>query len=266
MSPDPRRAVLLSFDNLGEAADLERAPGEPPPSREHPSVTEALPRLLERLAALDLRATFFVEAINAELYPQALRDIAAAGHEVGMHGWRHERWDALTSAEEEELLDRGLHALGALDLDVEGFRPPGGALGARTAAALAARGLRWCSPEGTHARRANGLACLPFRWPLVDAYHRLESFAERRVRLGDSARPATPRQAAGALLEALDAPAHGPLVLIVRPFLMLAPGEVAEAGRVLARLAEQVAQGTRWVAPGREIAACVGARLSSAPG
>ncbi len=267
MSRDPRRAVLLSFDNLGEAADLERAPEpDPPPSRDHPSVTEALPRLLDRLAALDLRATFFVEAINAELYPQALRDIAAAGHEVGMHGWRHERWDTLTSAEEDELLDRGLRALNALDLEVEGFRPPGGALGPRSATALAARGVRWCSPEGTHARRAHGIACLPFRWQLVDAYHRLEAFAERRVRLGDCARPATPREAADALLEALDAPAHGPLVVILHPFLMLTPGEVAEADRVLARLAEQAAEGARWVAPGREIAAEVGAWLSSARG
>jgi peptidoglycan/xylan/chitin deacetylase (PgdA/CDA1 family) len=266
MSADPSRAVLLSFDNLGEAADLERAPGEPPPSRDHPSVTEALPRLLDRLAALDLRATFFVEALNAELYPQALRDIAAAGHEVGMHGWRHERWDALSSAEEDELLDRGLHALTGLGLDIEGFRPPGGALGPRSATALATRGLRWCSPEGTHAARANGIACLPFRWQLVDAYHRMESFAERRVRLGDGARPATPRQAADALIEALDARSDGPVVVILHPFLMLTPGEVAEGDRLLAHLADQVAQGTRWVAPGREIAPLVEKRFSSARG
>jgi peptidoglycan/xylan/chitin deacetylase (PgdA/CDA1 family) len=264
---DPGRALLLSFDNLGEAADLERAPEpEPEPSGDHPSVTEALPRLLERLAALELRATFFVEAINAELYPEALRDIAAAGHEVGMHGWRHERWDALTGAEEVELLERGLHALRGLGLEVEGFRPPGGALGPRSAGALAARGIHWCSPEGTYSRRANGLACLPFRWQLVDAYHRMESFAERRVRLGDGARAASPREAADALLEALDAPADGPLVVILHPFLMLRPSEIAESDRVLARLAELAAQGRRWIAPGREIAGALGAGVSSARG
>jgi peptidoglycan/xylan/chitin deacetylase (PgdA/CDA1 family) len=266
LSGDPRHAVLLSFDNLGEAADLERSHEDDEPSGDHPSVTEALPRLLNRLAALDLRATFFVEALNAELYPDALRDIAAAGHEVGMHGWRHERWDALSSAEEDELLDRGLGALRGLGLDIEGFRPPGGALGPHSAKALAARGVRWCSPEGTHVARANGMACLPFRWQLVDAYHRMESFAERRVRLGDGARTASARQAADALLEALDAPADGPVGVILHPFLMLAPAEVAEADRVLAHLAEQAARGRRWVAPGREIAARLGARLSSAPG
>jgi peptidoglycan/xylan/chitin deacetylase (PgdA/CDA1 family) len=262
MSADPRRAVLLSFDNLGEAADLQRADPPEPPSGEHPSVTDALPRLLDRLDALDLRATFFVEAINSELYPQALRDIAAAGHEVAMHGWRHERWDALTAAEEAELLDRGLAALGALGLEVEGFRPPGGALRSSSSAALEQRGIRWVSPEGTHAHRANGLACLPFRWQHVDAYHRMESFAELRVRLGDGARPASPREAADALLAAIDAPSEGPLVLILHPFLMLGPGEIAEADRVLARLGELAAGGERWVAPGRELAAA----LSSARG
>jgi peptidoglycan/xylan/chitin deacetylase (PgdA/CDA1 family) len=265
VTADLRHAVLLSFDNLGEAADLERRPGAPRPAPgEHPSVTVALPWLLDALAALQLRATFFVEAINAELYPRALRDIAAAGHEVGMHGWRHEQWGTLAPAEEEELLGRGLRALSALGLEVEGFRPPGGALGARSLAALAAHGLRWCSPAGTRAGRAGAMACLPFRWPLVDAYHRLESFAERRVRLGDRPAPASPREAADALLEALEAPNEDPLVLILHPFLMLAPAEVAEARRVLTRLAERVADGTRWVAPGRELAALVGGEVPCA--
>jgi peptidoglycan/xylan/chitin deacetylase (PgdA/CDA1 family) len=252
---DLRRAVLLSFDNLGEAADVERAATEP--AGDHPSVTVALPWLLDTLAGLRLRATFFVEAINAELYPRALRDIAGAGHEVGMHGWRHERWCTLSDAREDELLGRGLGALAALGLEVVGFRPPGGALGPRSLARLAARGLRWCSPTGERAERAGAIAVLPFRWPLVDAYHRLESFAERRVRLGDRPAPASPREAADALLEALDAPGAGPLVVILHPFLMLTPAEMAETRRVLTRLAEHVADGARWVAPGRELAALV---------
>jgi peptidoglycan/xylan/chitin deacetylase (PgdA/CDA1 family) len=249
-------AVLLSFDNLGEAADLERHGA--PPRGPHRSVTVGLPRALEALAALDLRATFFVEGLNAELYPQALRDIASAGHEVGLHGWRHERWDALSGDEEDELLRRGIAALAGLGLDVEGFRPPGGALGPRTVDALAAHGLRWCSPAGEHAGRTAGVACLPFRWPAVDAYHRLESFADRRSAWGDRADVASPREAADALIGALDARGDDPLVLILHPFLMLSESEAAEARRVLGHVAELVARGERWVAPGRELAALVG--------
>jgi peptidoglycan/xylan/chitin deacetylase (PgdA/CDA1 family) len=258
-----RDAVLVSFDNLGEAADLERGTAQPPIG-DDPSVTVGLPRALEALAALDLRATFFVEGLNAELYPRALRDIAAAGHEVALHGWRHEVWDALSEAEEDELLGRGVAALSALGLEVEGFRPPGGALGPRTLEALAAHGLRWCSPAGERAVRTAGVVSLPFRWPAVDAYHRMESFANRRTACGDRAGVASPREAADALIGALDARGDGPLVLILHPFLMLEEAEAEEARRVLEHLAEQVARGKRWAAPGRELAALVGDGLPCA--
>jgi peptidoglycan/xylan/chitin deacetylase (PgdA/CDA1 family) len=257
VSGELRDAVLLSFDNLGEAADLERGTAQAPIG-DDPSVTVGLPRALGALAELDLRATFFVEGLNAELYPQALRDIAAAGHEVGLHGWRHEVWDALPPDEEDELLGRGVGALTGLGLEVEGFRPPGGGLGPRTLEALAARGLRWCSPAGERAGRTAGIACLPFRWPAVDAYHRLESFSDRRRAWGDRADVASPREAADALIGALAARGDAPLVLILHPFLMLAEPDAAEARRVMEHLAALVACGERWVAPGRELASLVG--------
>ena len=228
MSGDLRDAVLLSFDNLGEAADLERGTARAPIG-DDPSVTVGLPRALEALAALDLRATFFVEGLNAELYPDALRDIAAAGHEVGLHGWRHEVWNALSPAEEDELLGRGVAR-------ARGPRPRGRGLpsarrrtGPRTLEALAAHGLRWCSPAGERAGRTGAIACLPFRWPAVDAYHRLESFTDRRTSRGDRADVASPREAADALIGALDARGDDPLVLILHPFLMLSESEAGEA-------------------------------------
>ena len=52
MSGDLRNAVLLSFDNLGEAADLERGTARAPVG-DYP-VTVGLPRALEALAGLDL--------------------------------------------------------------------------------------------------------------------------------------------------------------------------------------------------------------------
>ena len=263
MSRELRDAVLLSFDNLGEAADLERGTARSPIG-DDPSVTVGLPRALEALAALDLRATFFVEGLNAELYPQALRDIAAAGHEVGLHGWRHEVWDALSPDEEDEILGRGVAALTELGLEVEGFRPPGGGLGPRTLEALAAHGLRWCSPAGERAGRTGSIACLPFHWPAVDAYHRLESFSDRRTSWGDRADVASPREAADALIDALDARGDDPLVLILHPFLMLSESEAAQARRVMEHLAELVARGERWVAPGRELAALVGSEVRCA--
>jgi polysaccharide deacetylase family protein (PEP-CTERM system associated) len=47
--------------------------------------------ILATLAEADVRATFFVLANVAETYPGLVREIQAAGHEVGSHGWSHRR-------------------------------------------------------------------------------------------------------------------------------------------------------------------------------
>src|SRR5580692_2567714 len=89
-------AVSVTFDNLGEAAQLELGmwPAEVPQG-EHFSVVEVLPRLLDLLASHGVAASFFVEGLNAQMYPDALRAILAGGHEVAVHAWRHEDWGAL---------------------------------------------------------------------------------------------------------------------------------------------------------------------------
>jgi hypothetical protein len=80
------RAIILSFDNLGEASELERGTWDHRVALgHHESVTVALPRLLDELDALGLSATFFVEAFNCELYPQALLEIADRRHELAEH-------------------------------------------------------------------------------------------------------------------------------------------------------------------------------------
>ena len=79
-------------------------------ARAHPSVTRALPRLLDLLDAIALRATFFVEAINTREYPAALLEIAARGHELGFHAWRHERWGELAPGDEQAVIDRSFAA------------------------------------------------------------------------------------------------------------------------------------------------------------
>src|SRR5215207_924898 len=52
--------------------------------------------LLERMA---IPATFFITGHTAETYPTIVRDIAAAGHEIGHHGYLHENPIALGSRE-----------------------------------------------------------------------------------------------------------------------------------------------------------------------
>ena len=210
--------VSVTFDNLGEVTALARGewPQDEPLGRHH-SVTRALPRILALLAETGVRATFFVEGLNAELYPDSLREIAAAGHEVALHGWRHERWADLDAASERALLVRGVDALDALGLRPVGFRPPGGRLTDASGALLRELGFRYCSPEGSEQGRRDGLAVLPFRWELVDALYYLPHFsAVREELLGvDAVQP--PRRLRDAVLGALEG--NEPVVLVFHPFL-----------------------------------------------
>jgi peptidoglycan-N-acetylglucosamine deacetylase len=54
-------------------------------------------RLLDELARLDVRASFFVQGRWAEAYPATARRIAAAGHLVGSHSHYHVRLPLLTA-------------------------------------------------------------------------------------------------------------------------------------------------------------------------
>jgi peptidoglycan/xylan/chitin deacetylase (PgdA/CDA1 family) len=170
-------AVALTFDNLGEVTALQR--GEWPegaPLGAHWSVTESLPRILAALAAAGAEATFFVEGLNAELYPDTLREIAAAGHEVALHGWRHEPWGDLDPARERALLERGVEAFDGLGLRPVSFRPPGGDLTDASLDLLREFGFRCVSPAGDTIVETSGLEVRPFRWEHVDAWYYLPKF------------------------------------------------------------------------------------------
>jgi peptidoglycan/xylan/chitin deacetylase (PgdA/CDA1 family) len=166
-----RGALCLSFDNLGEAAEVELGALAPddPSIGEHPTVIQTLPVLLEMLGERELAATFFVEGLNAELYPDALKAIAAAGHEVAYHAWRHEQWGKLSAAGQAENLHRGVDAFEAQGLSLAGLRPPGGQLGPGGLDLPREAGLRYCSPAGEGAGVEDGVALLPFQWRHVDA-------------------------------------------------------------------------------------------------
>ncbi|PSK58370.1 Peptidoglycan-N-acetylglucosamine deacetylase [Micromonospora sp. MH33] len=51
---------------------------------------ESTPRFLEVLAAYRVRATFFLLGAMLHRAPDLGREIVAAGHEVAVHGWRHD--------------------------------------------------------------------------------------------------------------------------------------------------------------------------------
>jgi len=76
-------------------------------------------RVLEILAARNLRATCFVVGWVAEKYPALVREIAAAGHEIGCHSYAHRCVFDLTP---EEFRQDTLQAQSAIE-DACGIRP-----------------------------------------------------------------------------------------------------------------------------------------------
>lgn len=52
---------------------------------------QTTPRVLEQLAAAGVCATFFVVGRKAQAHPALVRDIVAGGHQVGLHGFEHDR-------------------------------------------------------------------------------------------------------------------------------------------------------------------------------
>src|SRR5690606_17399576 len=64
------------------------------------SARRGVPRHLDMLDRLAVKASFFVPGYDAECYPDIMRAIVGAGHEIGAHGYHHER--VLFPPEEEE--------------------------------------------------------------------------------------------------------------------------------------------------------------------
>lgn len=258
-----RTAVSITVDNLGEAAEIEL--GLRPvdvPLGGHYSVTTALPIMLETLASAGLVATFFVEGINAEIYPEALATITYAGHEIGCHAWCHEDWSSLDERAELANLDRSLAAFRAIGIEPTGFRPPGGLINADTLELLEVCGLRHCSPAGSVAG-IDRVPVLPFSWPAVDVFHILPAFAALREHLTGDPEPGGADAVRAALSESIDdalvSGRHTTLVLHTWAIEL----ELEAVRDVLARVSEGVASGELWAAPCGKVAAWMTANTES---
>ena len=99
-------AVALSFDFDSETnalRDGEDSPGEH--SRGEYAARAAMPRILQLLDEHGVPASFFIPAVTAILHPAEVEAIVAKGvHEIGLHGWIHERNSLLSEEIERELM------------------------------------------------------------------------------------------------------------------------------------------------------------------
>lgn len=99
--------------------------GGSPPGASQERVESNTARLLDLFAAHDATATFFFLGEVAERYPQLVRRVAAAGHEIGSHGYRHVKVSEMTRGEFRADVARSLRVLEELiGQPVRGYRAP----------------------------------------------------------------------------------------------------------------------------------------------
>ncbi|MEW1721982.1 polysaccharide deacetylase [Streptomyces sp. NPDC093109] len=115
-------AVAISFDSDHETPALRDGHTSPGllAAGEY-GARVAVPRLLALLERHRVPATFFVPAVSALLHPAEITAYRAAGHEIGVHGWIHERNTHLGHTDERDLTLRSLDTLERL----AGVRPTG---------------------------------------------------------------------------------------------------------------------------------------------
>jgi peptidoglycan/xylan/chitin deacetylase (PgdA/CDA1 family) len=87
---------------------------------------DTTPRVLDALDAAQAKATFFVVGKKAEAHPELVREMRDRGHDVGLHGYEHDRLFALRSeATVRADLERGIDVLEQITGERPlFFRPP----------------------------------------------------------------------------------------------------------------------------------------------
>jgi peptidoglycan/xylan/chitin deacetylase (PgdA/CDA1 family) len=119
---EARVAVALSFDSDHETIPLRDAETQPGKlSQGEYGSRVGAPRILSMLQRRGIRASFFMPAVSALLHPDEARSYVDVGHEIGIHGWIHERNMQLRPEDERALALRSADTLER----VSGQRPVG---------------------------------------------------------------------------------------------------------------------------------------------
>ncbi|HEY5658648.1 MAG TPA: polysaccharide deacetylase [Myxococcota bacterium] len=180
MWPEAARcAVAFSFDFDAEEVWIEgdssdaQSPG--PLSQGAYGAKVGVGLVLEILARRGVAATFFVPGRVAERHAPRVREIAAAGHELGHHGYTHTPPTRLSRDEEAAELTRGKRVLEAFGAEVAGYRSPSWDLSPHTLPLLQEHGFRYSSNLMDDIRpyrhEAASIVEVPVQWILDDAAH-----------------------------------------------------------------------------------------------
>ncbi len=178
--PDGARvAVALSFDfdaETNDLRDLNLSPGSF--SQGEYAARVAIPRILALLDKYEIPASFFVPAVSGLLHKEEIRAIVSKNrHEIGLHGWIHERNSLLSEEEERELMQKSFDVLQQLTGKAPvGIRTPSWDFSLHTLAIIKEMGLLYDSSLMADDRpyeilangSPSGIVELPVEWLLDD--------------------------------------------------------------------------------------------------
>lgn len=136
LSRDPLRSLAPSLAGRGRPGGVALTFDDGPDPHGTPAVLDAL-------AALGWRATFFMLGSQVRAHPEVARSVVLAGHEVGVHGDVHDNHLTRSAAWVEQDTARACGEIAAVTGMVPRFsRPPYGVLTGGTLRSARRHGLR----------------------------------------------------------------------------------------------------------------------------
>jgi peptidoglycan/xylan/chitin deacetylase (PgdA/CDA1 family) len=171
-----RSAVMLCFDVDGETTALSEdsalASRITLMSQCEYGPRIGVPRILGLLDHLNVPATFFIPGFIVEQHPRMVDAIRERGHEIGLHGYLHEKLVHLTEPVEEEILLKTIHIIERhTGRRPAGYRAPWFELNAWTPGLLRRHGLDYCASamgDDVPYLYECGLVEIPGQWMLED--------------------------------------------------------------------------------------------------
>ena len=185
-------AVALSFDFDAETNNLRDGQYSPGGlSQGEYAARVSVPRILALLDKYRIPGSFFVPAVTALLHPAEIKAIMAKGrHEVGLHGWIHERNSLLSEEDERTLMRKSFDTLKQVSGKAPvGIRTPSWDFSASTLKIIRELGLLYDSSLMADDRpyeilengKPTGVVELPVEWLLDDyPYFGFERFTDVR--------------------------------------------------------------------------------------
>lgn len=169
--------VLLTFDFDAESAQMRQTPDLPVAISKGRYARIGIERILETLRKFGISSTFFVPGWTAQRYDDQVRLLLADGHEIGTHGYLHERLNEMKPAEEWKMHEKSSNIIEQITgRKPMGFRAPYWEWSTSTLTFLRKAGYRYdsslmdedepylLSDEG----KPTGMVELPVSWTLDD--------------------------------------------------------------------------------------------------